>query len=270
MMKFSFLRHLTQLVILALFAIGNITALKKLGFDGIRILEGDLSGSRLFGTINLSDPFAILQLFLAGFSISATAITGALIVLVFYALIAPRAFCGWVCPVNIVTDLAHFIREKLGISKSLTNFNTRVRYYLLALSLLLSFIFGIAAFESVSFVGAFTRSIVFGSGSFFAIFVLLLIVDIFVQKRFICTHLCPLGAFWAIVSKFSLIRVKYNVDKCTKCHKCKEVCPEITPLEVVGKKNGFVNSECISCGRCVEACNDGALNFSILNLGGKK
>lgn len=262
MMKFTFVRHLVQVGILVLFVLGN---LKIFNF-----LEGNLSGSKLLGILHLNDPFAALQLFLAGLVLSSTAIIGAIIVLVFYALIAPRAFCGWVCPVNIVTDLANFIRTKAGISKNLATFSPKVRYYLLGLSLVLSVIFHIAAFESVSFVGAFTRSIVYLGGSFFAIFVAILLVDIFVQKRFICGHLCPLGAFWAVASKFSLIRIKYNLEKCKKCNECLRVCPETNTLSMVGRSDGLVSSECISCGRCVEICNDDALNFTILNLGDKK
>lgn len=277
-MRYSIARRLCQIAVLAVFLIGNLGLWVKFGFDDkTRILEGDLSASRVLGLFNLSDPLAVIQLFLAGFSLSADAIIGALIVFVFYALIAPRAFCGWVCPVNLATDFAYFLRQKLGISRHLTNFSPKTRYYLLGLALVVSALFGIAAWESVSFVGSLTRSIVFATGvvgfltgGFFAIFVAIVAVDMFIQKRFICGHLCPLGAFYGLISKFSLIRVKYDLDKCTKCNKCKEVCPEITPLASVGKADSFVNSECISCGRCVEVCNDDALNFSILNFGGKK
>lgn len=263
-MKYLILRRLSAIVILLLFIVGNFAA--STGLEKYRIIDGDLSTSNFLGLIHLSDPFAVIQLFLAGFSLASEAIIGAVIVFIFYALIAPRAFCGWVCPVNIATDLAYFIRSKLGISKNLVAFSHKSRYYLLALSLILSFIFGIAAFESVSFVGAFTRSIVFLGGGFFAILLLILLVDIFASKRFICSHICPLGAFWAIASKFSLIRIKYELEKCSKCNKCKEVCPEPNPLNMVGKSSDFVGSECISCGRCVEICEDDALNFSILNF----
>lgn len=262
MMKFTFVRHLIQAGILVLFVLGNLGIFK--------FLEGNLSGSKLLGVLHLNDPFAALQLFLAGLALSTTAVIGAIIVLVFYALIAPRAFCGWVCPVNIVTDLANYIRTKIGITKNLASFSPKARYYLLVLSLVLSVIFHIAAFESVSYIGALTRSVVYLGGSFFAIFVAILLVDIFIQKRFICGHLCPLGAFWAVVSKFSLIRIKYSLDKCKKCNECLRVCPETSTLNMVGKSDGLVSSECISCGRCVEICNDDALNFTILNFGDKK
>lgn len=278
MMKFTVARHLSQICILLLFLIGNLGLWAKFGLgEKARILEGDLSTSQVLGLVHLSDPLAVIQLFLAGFSLSSSVVIGAIIVFIFYALIAPRAFCGWVCPVNLITDLAYYLRQKCDISKNLANISPKTRYYLLALSLIISAIFGIAAWESVSFVGSLTRSVVFASsfavflsGSFLAIFVAIVVVDMFVGKRFICGHLCPLGAFYSIISKFSLIRIKYDLDKCTKCGKCKEVCPEISPLADIGKTSSIVGSECISCGRCVEVCNDDALNFSILNFGGKK
>lgn len=97
-MIYTILRRIVQLSILALFIAGNCY--------GVKILQGNLSSSMLFDSINLSDPFATLQLILAGFGIGTTALMGALIVLIFYALVAPRAYCGWVCPVNLLSDLA--------------------------------------------------------------------------------------------------------------------------------------------------------------------
>ncbi|AII15038.1 menaquinol dehydrogenase NapGH, membrane component NapH [Campylobacter iguaniorum] len=261
-MKITILRRLVQFGILALFIAGNIY--------GVKILQGSLSSSTLLNTINLSDPFAVLQLFLASFSVSSVAITGAFIVLIFYALIAPRAFCGWVCPVNILTDCGAFLRTKLKIGKNILNLSPNLRYYLLVLSLIFSAIFGIAAFESVSFVGGFTRGVVYLGSSAISIAVIIIAIETFVGKRLICAHICPLGAFYAIVSKFSLIRVKYNYDKCSKCFKCKVVCPEEKVLDIVGTKSGIISSECISCGKCVEVCNDDAINFSILKLGVNK
>ncbi|EAK0826419.1 quinol dehydrogenase ferredoxin subunit NapH [Campylobacter fetus] len=261
-MKFTILRRLVQLSIILLFIAGNIF--------GIKILQGNLSSSTLFDTINLSDPFAILQIALASFSVSSVAITGAVIVFIFYALIAPRVFCGWVCPVNVLTDFGAFLRTKLKIGKNILSVSQNLRYYLLALSLIFSLIFGIAAFESLSFVNAFNRSLFYLSYSAISVAVIIVMIETFVGKRLICSHICPLGAFYAIISKFSLIRVKYDLNKCSKCYKCKAVCPEERVLDLVGVKDGIIGSECISCGKCIEACNDDAINFSILKFGDNK
>ncbi len=255
-MKFTIARRIVQLAVLGLFIAGNIY--------GLKILEGNLSSSLLFGKIGLSDPFAVLQAALAGLGVGSASVVGALIVLVFYALIAPRAYCSWVCPVNILTDTGAYLREKLGVKKSLLSLSRNSRYYLLVLTLVASGLFGILAFESVNYVGVFTRSVLALSWSAVTIAAVIIIFEIFAGNRILCSHLCPLGGFYAVASKFSLIRVHHDASKCTKCGKCKLVCPEVQVLDMVGKQNGKVSSECVSCGRCVEACEDDALNFSIL------
>ena len=88
-MKFLILRRISQILILGLFFASN--------YYGVKILQGNLSSSLLFGVLPLSDPFAVLQLFLASFSIASGALLGAGIVFAFYAIIALRVFCGWVC-----------------------------------------------------------------------------------------------------------------------------------------------------------------------------
>ena len=255
-MIYTILRRIVQLSILALFIVGNCY--------GIKILQGNLSSSVLFDTINLSDPFATLQLFLAGFGIGGTALIGALIILAFYALVAPRAYCGWVCPINLLTDFAAWIRTKLGIRTKLMTVSRNSRYYLMILALVCSGLFGIAAFETLNFIGFFTRAVTALSVSAISIAIIIVIFEVFAGNRIICSHICPLGGFWAIISKFSLIRIYHKQSNCVKCNKCKLVCPEVHILELVGKEDFKIGSECISCGRCVEVCDDNALNFSIL------
>ncbi len=98
MKKYRFLiaRRFTQLSIIALYILANIY--------GINILMGNLSSSLVLQTVNLSDPFAVLQMIFAGAIISFDIALGALIISIFYFILGGRAFCSWVCPVNIITD----------------------------------------------------------------------------------------------------------------------------------------------------------------------
>ena len=138
---------------------------------------------------------------------------------------------------------------------------------MLALALILSLALSVPAFESISFVGIIQRGIIYGSVSAIGIAIGIVAFDMFVLKRGICSHICPLGAFYAVISNFALIRVKHDANACTKCMKCKLVCPEVQVLDMIGKESRAVSSsECISCGRCIDVCGDGALNFSIRNL----
>lgn len=260
MIKYNFMTKISQISILVLFIIGN--------FYGVSVLSGDLSSSIVFNKVALSDPFAVLQIYLAGFSVGTNAIVGALIIFLIYSAIAPRAFCGWVCPVNLITSFAYFIKHKFGINKDMKvlNLSKNLRYFLLGLTVVLSFVLGTPVFENISYIGIVQRGVIFLDISvifwIFAIFVF----ELYIANRGICSHICPLGAFYAISSKFSLIRIHHNVENCSKCMDCKSVCPEKHVLNMVGKNNGYVSSECISCGRCVDICKHGSLKFDIRNL----
>ena len=48
----------------------------------------------------------------------------------FYLIVGGRVFCSWVCPVNIVTDFAEWLRRRLGIKGS-AHFSDKTRYWLL-------------------------------------------------------------------------------------------------------------------------------------------
>ena len=52
-------------------------------------------------------------MFFAGAIISFDIALGAFIIAIFYFTIGGRAFCSWVCPVNIITDFANYLRRVL-------------------------------------------------------------------------------------------------------------------------------------------------------------
>ncbi|AJC92792.1 menaquinol dehydrogenase NapGH, membrane component NapH [Campylobacter subantarcticus LMG 24377] len=257
-MKYLILRRMVQFSILVLFSFGM--------FDFV--LKGNLSSSVLFSSVPLSDPFAYIQLVLASLQVDLIALSGALIVFLFYAIFAGRAFCAWVCPVNIITDFAYYIRVKLRFNQTkIFNVHKNLRYYVMGFVLIFSFLFSYPVFEEFSYIGIIQRGLIFGGISWLFIALIIFCIDAFFSPRFICSHFCPLGAFWALSSRFSLLKIKYNLQKCTQCYKCLGVCPEKQVLWMIGKENQNVKSgECIRCGKCVDVCEDDALGFSIINL----
>ncbi len=257
-MKYLILRRITQITLLFLYFAGNAW--------GWSILQGDISTSLLFNKIPLSDPFALLQILATGALVGANVVVGAVIITLFYGLIGGRAFCSWVCPVNMVTDLATWLRRKLLIDKVEPKIwmSRNIRYYMIALALIVSAISGLAAFEVVSPISILNRNIVFGLGSGLGLIGAIFIFDLFVVKNGWCGHICPLGGFYSLIGKFSLFKVKHDHQKCTLCMRCKEVCPESQVLKMIGKSSITVNSgECTNCGRCIDVCNDDALFFTI-------
>lgn len=290
--KYLFLRRIVQLGILGLFIAGNYALLEVRTHQDVEkiamlntqdskiegtllsksnlshILSGDLSFSQVLDKIPLSDPFATLQLFVAGGSLAFDVWLGALIVSLFYGIFVGRAYCGWVCPINMVSDLSAWLRRKLSITTPLLNLPRGFKYLVLALSLVLSLLFGLPAFEMINPVSMLHRGVVFGMGFGLLGVAMIFLFDLFVLKNGFCGHICPIGATFSLIGKFSMLKVRHKVQNCTKCMKCIEVCPEKQVLDMIGKKDAKVTQmACIKCGRCIDVCGDSALEFSI--LGGK-
>jgi ferredoxin-type protein NapH len=170
----------------------------------------------------------------------------------------------------MITDAANFLREKLEINRiqgPKQPASRTMRYWVLVLSLIISAVMGVTAFEFISPISMVHRGIVFGLGFGWAAMLVIFLFDLFVLKNGWCGHICPLGGFYSLIGRFSFIRVHHDEAKCTLCMKCKVVCPEHQVLYMVGKQSAPVLSgECTNCARCIEVCDDDALEFSIRKL----
>jgi len=257
--RYLILRRITQLGLLTLYFGANAW--------GWTILMGNLSSSRFLDFIPMSDPYATLQMLAAGAIIATDLLIGVAVITLFYFLIGGRAFCSWVCPVNMITDSANFLRRVTGINKVQgikQPASRNIRYWILALSLIISFFMGITAFEFISPISMVHRGIVFGLGFGWAAMLIIFLFDLFVLKNGWCGHICPLGGFYSLLARFSLIKVHHSEENCTLCMECKVVCPESQVLHMIGKKSlPVLSGECSNCARCIEVCDDNALEFSI-------
>ena len=255
------LRRVVQLGILLLF-FG--TAHWGWNIAGEPLLKGNLSSSELLGMVPLADPFAVLQIFFTGHVLQQQVVIGALIVLVFYALISGRIWCSWVCPINMVTDLASWLRRRLRIPNAFC-ITRQFRYWVLALTLLLSAITGLAAFEWVSPISLFHRELIFGLGMGWMAIAGIFIFDLLVVRHGWCGHLCPLGAFYALVGKVGLLRIGFDAPTCTQCCECVRVCPEpqVFDFKQAHTNGQIASSECTDCGRCISVCPEDTLSFQL-------
>ncbi len=89
----------------------------------------------------------------------------------------------------------------------------------------------------------------------FALMTLVLLSCLFIHRPF-CKYLCPLGAFYALFQKVSMLRMALDKEKCVSCGKCEKACP--MGVKVTADPN---SAECIRCGACVRTCPAGALHF---------
>ncbi|MCW8888980.1 MAG: quinol dehydrogenase ferredoxin subunit NapH [Gammaproteobacteria bacterium] len=257
--KWLLLRRLSQLSILGLFLLGPLA--------GVWLIKGNLASSLILDTVPLSEPLLVLQMFAAGFIPLSTALWGGLFVVAFYLVVGGRVYCSWVCPVNIVTDSAGWLRERLGISAS-SGFPRNTRYWMIALVMLLAAVTGTMAYEVVNPVPMFHRGIIFGIGLSWSVIIAIFLFDLFIARKGWCGHICPMGGLYGIIGKISPLRVRADRrEMCDDCMECFVVCPEphvIKPaLKGADKGIGPVITagECTNCGRCIDICAEEVFNF---------
>ncbi|MCS0410229.1 quinol dehydrogenase ferredoxin subunit NapH [Vibrio diabolicus] len=251
--RFLVLRRLCQLTIIALFMAGPT----------LGVLTGNLSSSMLFDTVPLSDPLIVLQALATGHIPEFNALLGVVIVVVFYAILAPRAFCAWVCPLNIVTDLAAWLRRKFNIKASY-RWSPAIRYWLIPVLMLGSALSGAILWTWLDPVAALHRGLVFGMGAGWMLIALVFVLDLLLVEHGWCGHLCPLGATYGVIGRKSLLRVTaVRREDCTKCMDCFYVCPEPEVLRQPLKEGDrrVMDQNCISCGRCLDVCPEHVFEF---------
>ncbi|EIZ0687813.1 TPA: quinol dehydrogenase ferredoxin subunit NapH [Vibrio parahaemolyticus] len=251
--RFLILRRLCQLTIIALFMAGPT----------LGVLTGNLSSSMLFDTVPLSDPLIVLQALATGHIPEFNALLGVVIVVVFYAILAPRAFCAWVCPLNIVTDLAAWLRRKFNIKASY-RWSPAIRYWLIPVLMLGSALSGAILWTWLDPVAALHRGLVFGMGAGWVLIALVFVLDLLLVEHGWCGHLCPLGATYGVIGRKSLLRVTaVRREDCTKCMDCFYVCPEPEVLRQPLKEEDrrVMDQNCISCGRCLDVCPEHVFEF---------
>lgn len=250
--RWLLLRRASQLAILAAFLSGPLF--------GFWISKGNLASSLTLDLLPLTDPFAFLQMLASGHRPAAAAVTGVLIVTAFYLLAGGRLFCAWVCPMNAVTDAAAWLRRRLGL-KGGRSPHPATRYWLLGAVLIASALTGLQVWEWVNPVSMLQRGLIFGAGSAWLIVGGLFVYDFAMAGRGWCSHLCPVGACYALLDRPGLLRISAHARRdCDDCMDCFTVCPEpqvIRPaLKAVGQRHPLIlASACTRCGRCIDVCS---------------
>ena len=259
--KWLISRRITQISILGLFLLGPLA--------GIWIIKVNLASSLILDVLPMTDPYIIIQSVLAGQWPLQTAITGAVIVTVFYFLVGGRTYCSWLCPINIITDTAAWLRNKLGL-KGGAKFSKNARFWLLGATLLLAIISGTIAWELVNPVSMVFRGLIYGMGMAWGIVLAIFLLDLLVSKRAWCGSLCPVGAFYSLLGHASLIRVSAaHRENCNDCMDCFVVCPEhqvINPAlkEITtGKGPVILSSQCTNCCRCIYVWAENVFKFDL-------
>lgn len=201
---------------------------------------------------------AVLGLYLGGFLCPLTAIQNLFIkwqtgyLLLFLTVLIPallwgRIFCGYICPFGALQELLHFKRISRTIPSVWDGYLAKVKYILLGYLVVRVLVTGQVILQGYTpFKVLFTwggTPLSIGLGLTFGI------LSIIMYRPF-CRYLCPLGAFLALLSHFSLVKVKVN-SYCAACGLCHKACKS---QAIAGKSPRIDSSECILCGDCLLRC----------------
>ena len=75
------------------------------------------------------------------------------------------------------------------------------------------------------------------------------------RRRFFCNTLCPLGAVYGLLAKYSLVRLPLN-ENCRKCGACSNHCTYYgSPFQ------DYLKSECVLCFNCLKDCPFDAIDL---------
>lgn len=257
--KWLLLRRISQLAILGLFLLGPLA--------GVWIIKGNLSSSLLLDTVPMTDPHLLLQVLVTGQIPDTAGWIGAALITLFYLIVGGRVFCSWVCPVNLITDAAAWLRRRLGI-RSKSGISRSTRYWLLGMTFVLALVTGNIVWELVNPVSMAHRGIIFGMGLAWMILLGVFLFDLLISRHGWCGKLCPVGAFYSLLGHKSLLRVSAaQRAKCDDCMDCFNVCPEPQVIKpaLKGAPKGIgsviVDSNCTNCGRCIDVCDKDVFKF---------
>jgi len=176
------------------------------------------------------------------------------------SLLFKRAFCGWICPVGTVWELAAALgRKLLGHNLRLPRWldlgGRGVRYLIGGAALLLLASVPLAesiAFRSLPYMWIADIKIITGFAAPLFILVLLLtfVVSMLLGPVW-CRWLCPLGALYSAVGIASPCTVHRDAETCINCSRCTDVCHAYVDVEKLGTVRA---PECDGCMDCVKEC----------------
>lgn len=179
-----------------------------------------------------------------------------------------RGFCGWACWTAMVLDFLPYKRNPNG---RLAAKWEKVRYFHFAASLclvlILWFLFG---YRPARIDNSGLLWIVVGNAFYFASGILLAFA--LRDNRAFCKYLCPITAMLKTSSRFALVKIEGDRERCTRCGACVKTCPmDINIMEYVKNGQRVLSTECIFCLTCTTVCPEGILRSTFkMDMGGKE
>ena len=199
-------------------------------------------------------------------------VTGTLILL---GVLLGRFVCGFLCPFGWLQELLHKIPGKKFSTKKLKPL-TYIKYVVLLFAVVLlpvlvvndvgmgdpffcKYVCPQGVLEGAIPLAIANAGIRSALGHLFtwklAVLIAVVVLSVLFYRPF-CKWICPLGAFYALMNRVSLLGIRVDACKCVSCGKCSKVCQ--MDVDVVRAPN---HAECIRCGKCIGACPVDAISY---------
>lgn len=230
---------------------------------------------------------------------------GVIVTLVLLTLIFGRIYCSVICPLGVFQDgISHISGRRKGKKNRFRYSKSKswLRYSILIL-FIIAFVAGISAVVSIlDPYGAYGRIasnlftpvyrlgnnllaliaermdsyafystevwikswIVFGVA---AVTLIAVAVLAWRHGRIYCNTICPVGTALGFLSRFSIFRLTFDTEKCTKCSMCERGC-KASCIDV--KTMNIDHDRCVTCFNCIEKCKFGGIKYAPVKLAGKK
>lgn len=180
------------------------------------------------------------------------------------ALVAGRAFCGWMCPLGALQDFfAGWARRLSGETRHIRGKKSsaplpiqpppaldrrlrQAKYWVLGLILLFSLFTVYPPLHSICPVRAvFSFRL---TPLLLGILILFAALSLLVERAW-CKYFCPLGALLAIFNKISPLRLVAE-GGCNHCGRCDIECS----MNIQDVPDHLQDAECVRCLECLETC----------------
>ena len=218
-----------------------------------------------------------------------------IVALVVLTLVFGRIYCSVICPLGIMQDVFGWLGKK--VKKNRYTYSKEVKWlrYPLLIVFIIALLAGIGTlFQLLAPYSAFGRiatnllqpvwqagnnvlaSIAeyYDSYAFYhtniwlralpslvisIVTLVILAVLAWRNGRTYCNTICPVGTFLSFFSRFSFLKIHFDVEKCKNCSMCTRNCKSSC---IDFKTHSVDYSRCVVCGNCIEHCKFGALKYA--------
>jgi polyferredoxin len=162
-------------------------------------------------------------------------------------LVLGRIFCGTLCPVGSLQELAYAVPvKKIVIQRREIPELVRLAVFVAAVIAALSLV------DLMAFTGLYDLYALTLTASF-AVAAGLVLLSVFLYRP-VCRFLCPFGVLFSVFAEFGWIRLRRS-EACINSKKCEKTCPTTAAGRFASKR------ECYLCGRCTEVCPVNAIRY---------